>query len=67
MTDFMLMFPTQVIVVLRGTFVILMLVCNGLMWTIFANALQKCNSTVEATVTNTAGNFFFTVSTAHVY
>ena len=38
-----------------------MLVCNTLMWTLFVRALQGCQSTVEATVTNSASNFFFTV------
>ena len=41
-----------------------MMVCNGLMWTTFTKALQGVPSTVEATVTNSSANLFFTVSTA---
>jgi len=33
------------------------------MWTMYVKSLQKCSS-VTATVTNTASNFFFTVRTA---
>ena len=51
----------QVVVILRIVFFLLMLVCNTLMWTLFVRALQGCQSTVEATVTNSASNFFFTV------
>ncbi|XP_046585230.1 transmembrane protein 42-like [Haliotis rubra] len=34
--------------------------CNGLMWTLFTKSLQLCSSSVDATVTNTAGNFLVT-------
>lgn len=34
------------------------------MWTTFTKALQEVPSTVEATVTNSSANLFFTVSTA---
>eukprot|EP00731_Ephydatia_muelleri_P027029 Em0018g1129a len=37
-----------------------MMVCNGLMWTTFTKALQEVPSTVEATVTNSSANLFFT-------
>eukprot|EP00123_Amoebidium_parasiticum_P003626 comp14918_c0_seq1/m.11476 comp14918_c0_seq1/g.11476 ORF comp14918_c0_seq1/g.11476 comp14918_c0_seq1/m.11476 type:complete len:151 (-) comp14918_c0_seq1:402-854(-) len=33
---------------------------NALMWTLFTKSLSKCSSTLEATVTNSAANFFFT-------
>lgn len=34
--------------------------CNALMWTLFVKAMQKCSSTVEATLINTASNLAFT-------
>ena len=40
----------------------LVFVFNALMWTLFTKSLCGCSSSVEATVTNTASNFFFTVS-----
>ena len=39
----------------------LVFVFNAIMWTMFVKSLQKCSSVI-ATVTNTASNFFFTVS-----
>lgn len=35
--------------------------CNALMWTLFVKALQKCASSLEATITNTSSNLLFTV------
>ena len=52
----------QVLIVVRSLFVILMLLFNALMWNTFVKALQKSRSTVEATVVNSASNFFCTVS-----
>ncbi|XP_019640302.1 PREDICTED: transmembrane protein 42-like [Branchiostoma belcheri] len=34
-------------------------VLNAVMWVFFTKALATCKSSVEATVTNTAANFFF--------
>jgi len=36
----------------------LMILMNGIMWTTFVKALRFCNTSLEATVTNTAANFF---------
>ncbi|CAN8024991.1 unnamed protein product [Ixodes persulcatus] len=51
----------QVITGIRVIFFALMIACNAVMWTIFTKALRLCTTTLEATVTNTASNFFFTV------
>ncbi|XP_002739189.1 uncharacterized protein LOC100369684 [Saccoglossus kowalevskii] len=32
---------------------------NAVMWTLFVKSLRKCTSSLEATVINTASNFFF--------
>lgn len=51
----------QVIVFTRIGFFIAMLLSNALMWTLFTKALRMSSTTLEATVTNTAANFLFTV------
>lgn len=51
----------QVAVCLRVFCFSLVFVFNAVMWTMFVKSLQKCSSVI-ATVTNTASNFFFTVS-----
>ncbi len=47
---------------LRATSLSVMLLCNALMWTLFVKAMHRSRSTVEATIVNSASNFFFTVS-----
>ncbi|KAI0214071.1 hypothetical protein LSAT2_000839 [Lamellibrachia satsuma] len=49
-----------VLIYIRFTFFGLIFICNALMWTLFVKSLQTCSSSLEATVTNTAANFFFT-------
>ncbi|KAL5022487.1 hypothetical protein ScPMuIL_001642 [Solemya velum] len=51
---------------MRVIFFVLIFLFNALMWTLFVKALQYCSSTVEATVTNTASNFFFTAVVSSV-
>ncbi|KAK2189000.1 hypothetical protein NP493_118g04026 [Ridgeia piscesae] len=48
------------LVYVRFTFFGLIFLFNALMWTVFVKSLQTCSSSLEATVTNTAANFFFT-------
>ncbi|XP_076470148.1 uncharacterized protein LOC143300398 [Babylonia areolata] len=48
------------LLVIRGTGVLGIFASNALMWICFSKALQLCSSSVVATVTNTAANFFFT-------
>ena len=52
----------QLLIYVRIVFFGLIFICNAVMWTLFVKSLQKCSSSLEATVTNTAANFFFTVS-----
>ncbi|XP_037284373.1 uncharacterized protein LOC119177092 isoform X1 [Rhipicephalus microplus] len=51
----------NLITVIRVVFFFLMIACNAVMWTVFTKALRLCTTTLEAAVTNTASNFFFTV------
>ena len=51
----------QIVISLRGVCIVLMVLFNALMWTTFVKSFQKCSSTVQATVTNSAANFFFSV------
>ena len=51
----------QVVFFLRSMCIVLMVLFNALMWTTFVKSLQKCGSTIQATVTNSAANFFFSV------
>lgn len=53
-------FCENLITVIRVVFFGLMIACNAVMWTIFTKALRLCTTTLEAMVTNTASNFFFT-------
>lgn len=53
-------FCDKMITFLRVAFFISMIACNAVMWTLFTKALRLCTTTLEATVTNTASNFFFT-------
>lgn len=53
-------FCENVITVVRVSFFGLMIACNAVMWTVFTKALRLCATTLEAAVTNTASNFFFT-------
>ena len=56
----------QVLIVIRSLCIILMLVFNAVMWNVFVKALQKSSSTVQATVINSASNFFCTVSSYYI-
>ena len=49
------------LIVIRALCIILMLIFNAVMWNMFVKAMQRCNSTAQATVINTASNFFCTV------
>lgn len=51
----------NILLMIQIGFFLLMLLSNALMWTLFTKALQLCATTLEATVTNTAANFFFTM------
>lgn len=55
-------FLFQIVLYLRVFCFILIFVCNALMWTLFVKSLQMCNSSIEATITNTSSNLIFTVS-----
>ncbi|MPC16281.1 hypothetical protein E2C01_009101 [Portunus trituberculatus] len=46
--------------VLRVVFFVLMVAVNCVMWTTFTKALRFSSTSLEATITNTAANFFFT-------
>lgn len=50
----------QFLMTFRALFFVFMILCNTIMWTVFTKSLHFCKSTLEATVTNTAANFFFT-------
>ncbi|KAK4303999.1 hypothetical protein Pmani_024032 [Petrolisthes manimaculis] len=50
----------QYLVLLRLLFFALMVGVNCLMWTTFTKALRFSTTSLEATITNTAANFFFT-------
>ncbi|XP_053637614.1 transmembrane protein 42 isoform X2 [Cherax quadricarinatus] len=50
----------QYAVVLRILFFALMVGVNCIMWTTFTKALRFSSTSLEATITNTAANFFFT-------
>ncbi|XP_064466791.1 uncharacterized protein LOC135377940 [Ornithodoros turicata] len=53
-------FCDRMVTTLRLSFFTLMITCNAVMWTLFTKALRLCTTTLEATVTNTASNFFST-------
>ncbi|XP_077982116.1 uncharacterized protein LOC144437132 [Glandiceps talaboti] len=44
---------------LRMTCFAMIFIFNAVMWTLFVKSLRKCSSSVEATIINTAANFFF--------
>ncbi|XP_003743661.1 uncharacterized protein LOC100905534 [Galendromus occidentalis] len=48
----------SILSLVRGGFLLSMIACNALMWTIFTKALRSSSSTVEVTVVNLAANFF---------
>ncbi|XP_050719389.1 transmembrane protein 42-like [Eriocheir sinensis] len=50
----------QYAIVLRAIFFVLMVGVNCVMWTTFTKALRFSSTSLEATITNTAANFFFT-------
>ena len=52
----------QVVLYMRIICFGMIFLCNALMWTIYVKALQKCSSTVEATLINTASNLTFTAA-----
>ncbi|XP_076043900.1 transmembrane protein 42 [Oratosquilla oratoria] len=45
---------------IHATFLVLMISINCVMWTTFTKALNYSSTSIEATITNTAANFFFT-------
>jgi len=49
---------SQGVIGLRILSFALMILFNAIMWTTFVKALRFCNTSLEATVTNTAANFF---------
>ncbi|XP_072024220.1 transmembrane protein 42-like [Amphiura filiformis] len=51
---------TKISYVLRAISFLSMFLFNGLMWTLFVKSLQYCQSSVQATITNSSANFFFT-------
>ncbi|KFM82192.1 Transmembrane protein 42, partial [Stegodyphus mimosarum] len=57
----------NVLFVTRVGFFLAMLLSNALMWTLFTKALRICSTTLEATVTNTAANFFFAAIYGQVF
>ncbi|XP_054707831.1 uncharacterized protein LOC129217539 [Uloborus diversus] len=57
----------NMIVFTRMGFFLAMLLSNGVMWTLFTKALRTSSTTLEATVTNTAANFFFTAVYGQVF
>lgn len=46
---------------IRGVAFVAMILVNAIMWRTFVKALRYCKSSLEATVTNTAANFFASV------
>ncbi|XP_071532457.1 transmembrane protein 42 isoform X1 [Panulirus ornatus] len=50
----------QYTIVLRVLFFALMVGVNCVMWTTFTKSLRFSSTSLEATITNTAANFFFT-------
>jgi len=48
------------ILYIRAIFFAMMILFNSIMWTTFVKALRYSRTSLEATVTNTAANFFFT-------
>ncbi|RXG68365.1 hypothetical protein Avbf_03931 [Armadillidium vulgare] len=57
-------FCDQYLLLWRGGFFVLMFLFNCVMWTTFTKALRFTSTSLEATIINTASNFFFTVSNA---
>ncbi|CAL4149124.1 unnamed protein product, partial [Meganyctiphanes norvegica] len=51
---------TQYTLLVRLLFFGLMILVNCIMWTTFTKALRFSQTSLEATITNTAANFFFT-------
>lgn len=47
---------------IRGVAFVAMILVNVIMWRTFVKALRYCKTSLEATVTNTAANFFASVS-----
>lgn len=60
-------FCQNFIVLTRIGFFVAMILSNVLMWTLFTKALRLCSTTLEASVTNTAANFFFTAIYGQVF
>jgi hypothetical protein len=48
-------------VIWRAVFLLLMVLCNVFMFRSFNKALQSCQTTIEASIINTAANFVATV------
>ncbi|KAJ1980227.1 hypothetical protein H4R34_002525 [Dimargaris verticillata] len=58
--------PELFALVVRGTFIGLIFLCNALMWIMFSKALHRADSSVTVTVYNTAMNFFLTAILGHI-
>ncbi|CAG7659324.1 unnamed protein product [Allacma fusca] len=52
------MFCSEAAIYLQILAFIMMIAMNAVMWTTFVKALRNCKTSLEATVTNTAANFF---------
>ncbi|XP_071785335.1 transmembrane protein 42-like [Asterias amurensis] len=57
---------TLVTVVLRGISFSLLFLFNAIMWTLFVKSLQLSRSSLEATITNSSANFFFSAVIGHL-
>ncbi|KAF5269965.1 hypothetical protein FQR65_LT05764 [Abscondita terminalis] len=49
------------LIILRFVFFVLMLICNGLVWTFYVKALQSSESSLGVTVLSAAVNYFLSV------
>ncbi|XP_038075532.1 transmembrane protein 42-like [Patiria miniata] len=52
--------------VLRGISFSLLFLFNAIMWTLFVKSLQLARSSLEATITNSSANLFFTAVIGYV-
>ncbi|KAL7648725.1 UNVERIFIED_CONTAM: hypothetical protein RMT77_000633 [Armadillidium vulgare] len=59
-------FCDQYLLLWRGGFFVLMFLFNCVMWTTFTKALRFTSTSLEATIINTASNFFFTAVVGQV-
>ena len=57
----------QLDIIIRFVFIVFLVAFNVLMFRSFNKALQKCRTTVEASIINTASNFVATVTVSIPY